>query len=247
VGTPEGRVEVGTGAGGDRTLEIDAVAERTAIAILERVAARGERFSLLSEEVGQRDFGAPSPLVLMDPIDGSLNAKQGLPVYGLMLSLLEGGATLDRVSAGYVLNLVSGESWQATRAGGALRDGRPLVVLPVARPDRIEVLGLESSPRSLARAQGLVARSSKVRILGSMALSIAHAAAGGFDVFCSAINARVFDMSASLLIASEAGATATDLEGRPLARISVEFESRTTLLVAADPASHRLALEALRT
>jgi fructose-1,6-bisphosphatase/inositol monophosphatase family enzyme len=107
-------------------------------------------------------------------------------------------------------------------------------------------VALESSPGSLFAATPLLRRAQKLRILGSMALSIAHTATGSFDVFCSPLQARVFDMTASLLVLTEAGGVATDIEGASLDRLEVGFSVRTTLLAAADPAAHALALEILR-
>jgi myo-inositol-1(or 4)-monophosphatase len=229
-------------------VEIDRAAEAAAIAILERVHAGGERFSLLSEEAGPVDFGAPFPLVVLDPIDGSLNAKQGLPLVGVVTSLL-GGSTLSTLRVGHVLNLVSGDSFDAVRGEGASHGGSALSALAnkwPGRSERFEILGLESSPRSLKQAARLVERSSKIRILGSMALSIAHAATGGFDVFCSPIRARVFDMTASLLLVWESGGVATDMEGNPLDGLTAGLGSRSTLLVSADPRRHERALRILR-
>jgi len=131
VGTESGRAELSQGAGGDTTVEIDRLAESVALARLGRAAAAGERFSILSEEIGRREHGAAWPLVLIDPIDGSLNAKQGIPVFAVMLSLLEGRAR-GYTRAGYVLNLATGQRWHAIRGGGAFRDGRPLRPLPLA-------------------------------------------------------------------------------------------------------------------
>lgn len=234
-------MEISTGAGGDRTVEVDRLAESIAIDVLEAEARRGARFSLLSEEIGRRDFGAEFPLVLLDPIDGSLNAKQGVPVYAVMASLLDGPAVRD-VRAGYVSNLVSGEAWTAIRGGGAWHDGEPLRPLPSVHPGRIELLGLESSTQSLEIAAKLVRHAVKIRILGSMAISIAHTASGGFDVFCSPINARVFDMTASALLLKEAGGVLSDMAGRSLDDLPVGLDSRSTLLAASDPAAHALAL-----
>lgn len=240
-GTESGRAEISIGAGGDRTVEVDRLAESVAIEILEAEAGRGVRFSLLSEEIGRRNFGAEFPLVLLDPIDGSLNAKQGIPVYAVMASLLDGPAVGD-VRAGYVVNLVSGETWTAIRGAGAWRDGVALHPLRAVHPGRIDLLGLESSTRSLDVARNLIRNATKIRILGSMAISIAHAASGGFDVFCSPVDARVFDMTASALILKEAGGVITDMGGHHLEGLSVGFESRSTLLAASDPAVHALAL-----
>lgn len=225
-------------------MEIDRLAEDTALAAFARVAADGARFAVLSEEVGRRGFGADYPLVVMDPIDGSLNAKQGVPCYGVMLSLVDGPTVAD-LRAGYLMNLVNGEEFSAVRGGGARHNRQPLTPLPRARSDRFEVIALESSPRSLAAAEPLIRRSGKLRILGSMAISIAHAATGGFDLFCSPMKARVFDMTASLLVLEESGGVASDLGGRSLDALEVGFDVRTTLLAAADPAAHALALEVL--
>jgi myo-inositol-1(or 4)-monophosphatase len=245
IGTEGGRREISTGAGGDRTVEIDRLAEESALAAFERAASRGLAFSVLSEEVGHRSFGADFPLVVLDPIDGSLNAKQGVPCYAVMLSLLTGPTVAD-LSAGYVMNLVNGEEFSAVKGGGAHHRHQAFVPLPRIDPARLEVIALESSPGSLFAATPLLKRAQKLRILGSMALSIAHTATGSFDVFCSPLRARVFDMTASLLFLAESGGVATDMGGGSLDGLDVGFSVRTTLLAAADPAAHALALELLR-
>jgi myo-inositol-1(or 4)-monophosphatase len=245
-GTEAGRAEIGIGAGGDRTVELDRLAEEAALEELARFAAAGHPCTVLSEEVGLVDLGAQYPRVLLDPVDGSANAKQGLPISAVMLSLVDGPAVAD-VRIGWTLNLVSGERWHAVRGGGAHRNGRPIVHLPAAgRPGRIGVLGMESRPRDLCRLQPLIERASKFRMLGSMALSLAHTAAGGIEVFATPIEARIFDMTAGLLMVDEAGGVGTDLEGRPVRDAAVGLDSRTTLLCSIDPKLHRLALDALR-
>jgi myo-inositol-1(or 4)-monophosphatase len=244
AGTEAGRVELGVGAGGDRTMELDRAAEAIVFAELEAAAERGERFSVLSEESGHRSFGAEYPLVLLDPVDGSLNAKQGLPLFAIMLALLDGPSVQDTV-AGCVVNLVTGESWTAIRKQGAVRAGEPFRALPSGPSDRIQILGLEMSARSLAAARPLLERSNKVRILGSMALGIVHTAAGGFDAFCAPAPMRVFDMAASLLVLAEAGGVATDLRGKTLGSIACTLETRTSLLCAPSQQLHAAAMRAL--
>src|SRR3954469_1591497 len=56
------------GEGGDRTLIIDADAEAAIVRELDRLHADGARFTLVSEELGTRDFGSPDVLVVVDPI-----------------------------------------------------------------------------------------------------------------------------------------------------------------------------------
>jgi myo-inositol-1(or 4)-monophosphatase len=246
AGTEAGRVRFEVGAGGDTTLELDRAAEAVVLAELEALAGRGERFSVLSEEAGLRSFGAPYPLVLVDPVDGSLNAKQGVPLFGVMLAVLD-GPSIDDTFAGYVLNLNNNEAWTALRKQGAWRGGMPLLVLPREDPKGIQIVGLESTPRSIAMARPLVERSNKIRILGSMALSIAHTASGGFDVFCAPMPVRVFDMAASLLLLAEAGGVATDMQGNRLGPLPASLDRRTTLLCAPTKELHEEALKLLGT
>jgi myo-inositol-1(or 4)-monophosphatase len=243
AGTEAGRVSLTRGAGGDTTVELDRAAESVVFSELAGLAERGEEFSVLSEEAGARSFGAEYPLLLVDPVDGSLNAKQGVPLFGLMLAVLDGPTVADTF-AGLVLNLNTGEEWKAIRKQGAWRAGMPLAPLSRDASGRLELLGLESTPRSLKLAQPLVERASKIRILGSMAISIALTAAGGFDAFCAPIPMRVFDMAASLLLLNETGGVATDLEGRPLGRLRCDLQTRSSLLCAPNRELHARALEA---
>ena len=223
-------------------MQLDSAAEQVVFAELDALARHGETFSVLSEEAGLKRFGADYPLVLVDPVDGSLNAKQGVPVFAVMMAVLDGPLVEDTF-AGIVLNLGTAEEWAAIRGQGATRAGRPVEVIPPTRSGRLELLGLESTPRSLNVARPLVERASKIRILGSMALSIATTAAGGFEVFCAPIPVRVFDMAASLLILREAGGVATTITGEPIARARCDLSARTTLLCAPTQEMHQRALE----
>src|SRR2546423_13159024 len=80
----------GRGSGGDRTLVIDRSAEDLVLAELEGVKAQGHRFLALSEERGEIDYGDPEVLVIIDPIDGSLNAKRGVPHHALSIAVADG-------------------------------------------------------------------------------------------------------------------------------------------------------------
>jgi myo-inositol-1(or 4)-monophosphatase len=243
-GTEAGRHAFEAGAGGDTTVEVDRVAEQVVFSELVALAESGETFSVLSEEAGRRDFGAGLPLILVDPVDGSLNAKQGVPLYGLMLAVLDGPTVADTL-AGLVMNLATGQVWTAVRGRGAWRDGQALEVLERADPDRIELLGLESTPRAIKAAQPLVERAAKIRILGSMALSLSLVAAGGIDVFCAPMPVRVFDTAASLLLLRETGGVATTMEGGSVGELPCDLSTRTTLLCAPNRQLHEEALRIL--
>jgi Inositol monophosphatase family len=145
LGTERGREGLSIGAGGDRTAMVDRVAEDAVIARCEQLAAAGARFLLRSEELGDRAFGASTPMLLVDPVDGSINAKQGLPYHCTSLALLDGDSFGDAV-VGVVRSLAGPGTYSAVRGGGVWRDGEPLRPLQVALRDdgRIPVVVLEA-------------------------------------------------------------------------------------------------------
>src|SRR3954470_10937456 len=78
-GSSERLEETGSrGEGGDRTLVIDQASEEAVFAQVHRLHAGGARFTAVSEERGEVDFGSADVRVVIDPLDGSLNAKRGL-------------------------------------------------------------------------------------------------------------------------------------------------------------------------
>ena len=110
-----------TGVGGDDTTAIDEAAERAVVARLEELHRSGEEFLLVSEELGERAFGDSRRRVVVDPIDGSVNAKRGLRHFCLSIAVSDGDSMGD-VVFGYVYDFGSGEEWTATRGGGAQLD-----------------------------------------------------------------------------------------------------------------------------
>src|ERR687888_590025 len=119
-------IETGTrGEGGDRTLEIDALAEDAVFAELRGLHDAGARFTVVSEERGTVDFGGDGLVVVVDPIDGSLNAKRGLPHHCVSIAVAE-GPTMADVVFGFVQDFGPDEEWVAERGRGAALNGVPL-------------------------------------------------------------------------------------------------------------------------
>src|SRR6185503_7661471 len=162
---------VGQGEGGDDTTVVDRDAEAVVVARLEELHAGGVDFRLVSEELGERRFGGESPwVVVVDPIDGSLNAKRCLPFYCISIAFAD-GPTVDDVRFGYVLDLGSGEEWVATAGEGATVNGRPLG--GVRPKPRLGIVDFEATNAALiadasARLDGHVGR---IRVLGALALA----------------------------------------------------------------------------
>jgi myo-inositol-1(or 4)-monophosphatase len=192
------------GVGGDDTTAVDDAAERAVVARLEELHRGGEEFLLVSEELGERSFGESQRRVVVDPIDGSVNAKRGLRHFCLSIGVSDGPSMGD-VVFGYVYDFGSGEEWTATKGGGAALDGRALG--EIKPKDKVEILALEGTlSASVAdKAEALVGYAHRFRILGSLALSLCQLAAGRVDAVCSLRDARAVDIAAAQLVVRECG------------------------------------------
>ena len=197
------------GEGGDRTLVIDQDSEDAVFAELERLAAQGHRFTAVSEERGTVDFGSQDVIVIIDPIDGSLNAKRGLPHHALSIAVAD-GPTIADVAFGYIYDYGPGEEWVAHRGAGATVNGRPLDSGAGERRSangKLEVLGIESAdPRWVAEyADALRDLSWRIRALGTIAVTLCQVAAARLDAMLTLKGCRAVDAAAGVLIVREAG------------------------------------------
>lgn len=198
----------GVGEGGDRTLVIDRDAESIVFAELERVHAAGADFTAVSEERGEQVFGdGSSPnRVVIDPIDGSLNARRTLPTFALSVAVAEGPSLAD-VRFAFVHDFGAGEDFVAVRGFGATLDGE---TIEARGPDYgLEVVGLEATKPELIGPiiAGLEGKAYRCRAVGSLAVSLSYVACGRFDGMLSARPSRSVDIAAAQLIAREAGAS----------------------------------------
>lgn len=197
------------GEGGDRTLVIDRAVEDAVFAELVALHDAGHRFTAISEERGEVDFGDRSVLVVIDPIDGSLNAKRGVPTHALSLAVAD-GPTMADVHFAFVHDFGAGEEWTARRGGGARLDGAlldPLAGERRTQRDRLEVVGIEAAdPRWVADSlDGLLAEAHRLRALGSTAVSVCQVAAARFDAALTLKRCRAVDVAAAQLVVREAG------------------------------------------
>ena len=221
------------GEGGDDTTAIDEAAE---LAVVERLTALGESFVLVSEELGTRMFGTGGRMVVVvDPIDGSVNAKRGIPFFSFSLAVAEGPAMRD-VVFGYVYDFGTGEEWTATRGGGAFLDG---VRLGGVKPkDPIEILSFEGTTTAAIaeHATAVAAVSTRLRVMGSLALSLCHLAAGRVDGVCSLKGARSVDIAAAQLLVRECGSAIELFEAPPFGDAPLDLVPRSRLAAAGTPA-----------
>ena len=230
---------VGAGKGGDETVAVDAAAERV---VLARFEAVDEEITIVSEEVGT--FGAGPTHVVIDPIDGSLNAKRGIPFFALSIAVASGPAMGD-VEFGYVHDFGTGEEWTATRGEGARLNGDLLG--GDAPKDRIEILSFEATLTSSVaeKAAAVVGIAHRLRIMGSLALSLCHLAAGRVDAVCSLKPARSVDIAAAQLLVRERGFAIDLPEAPPFEAAPLDVEGRSRVVAAGTPELCQLLTAAL--
>jgi myo-inositol-1(or 4)-monophosphatase len=204
-----GRTEyAGIGEGGDRSLVIDRQAEEIVFGELERLHAGGGQFTAISEERGEVVFGDPAVAdrVVIDPIDGSLNARRTLPSFALSIAVASGPSMAD-VEWGFVYDFGAREEFVAGRAGGAALNGEP--ILARGPGYGLELVGLEATKPELILpvVEGLQGKAYRCRGVGSLAITLCYVACGRFDGMLSARECRSVDVAAAQLIAREAGAS----------------------------------------
>jgi fructose-1,6-bisphosphatase/inositol monophosphatase family enzyme len=195
--------ELGMGADGTATKMVDDLAEREILRLL-----REERhgLNLLSEEAGFVDFGGDK-VVVADPIDGTTNAARGIPFY--CVSLAVGTRSLSDIETGLVLNLATGDRYEAVLGQGATLNGRRLRVQP---PGDEVVLSI-----GFQRGSDYLPPPGILRSLGASAMEMALVASGGLDGYHYAKPIlRVIDVAAATLLVREAGGVVVDRMGKDL-------------------------------
>ncbi len=224
----------GVGEGGDNSLVIDRKAEQIVFVELEALHREGAEFTAISEERGEVVFGdGSSPArVVIDPIDGSLNARRTLPSFALSIAVASGTSMAD-VELGFVHDFGSGEDFAAARGRGATLDGAELLARGPGYG--LELVGLEGTKpeRMLGLVEGLVGKAFRIRAVGSLALTLCYVAGGRLDGMLGGRPARSVDVAAAQLIAREAGAS-LEFDGLELAEAKLGLDARYSICAALD-------------
>lgn len=217
----------GMGADGTPTKRVDTIAEREVL----RVAADAKlAMNILSEEAGFVDRGEDR-LLVVDPVDGTTNAYNGVPFY--CVSLAVGRKRLSDVSYGLVVNIPTGDVYEARKGRGATLNGRPIRGRAFHPEDSVAsiVLGKRATRAGLELAR----RITNVRALGAAALEMSLVAQGAMDVYYHGLGSlRCVDIAASALILDEAGGRSVDLAGKPL-DMALDLVDRAAVLAVGDP------------
>ena len=171
---------------------------------------------------------------MVDPIDGSVNAKRGIPFFSFSFAVAEGGSMRD-VVFGYVYDFGSGEEWTAERGSGAYLDGARL---GSQRPkEAIEILSFEGTMTTAIadRVAHTVGVAGRLRVMGSLALSLCHLAAGRVDGVVSLKPARSVDIAAAQLRVRECGLAIELFEDPPFVDAPLDLGVRSRVAAAGTP------------
>ncbi|MBW8876494.1 MAG: inositol monophosphatase [Acidobacteria bacterium] len=202
-------------------------------AVLATIRRRFPDHRILAEEGGGAGQGSGDYEWLIDPLDGTTNFLQGLPVYSVSVACRKG----DELLVAVIEDPEGKNLFTATRGGGAFWNGRPMsatrrdgiagAFLATGYPFR----ALSTLDLYLGIFRDVFHYAKAIRRCGSAALDLAYTAAGVYDGFFE-FRLSPWDIGAGILLVREAGGVVTDLDGR-----DGFFASGN--IVAGGPAVHR--------
>ncbi len=195
----------------DLVTDADRASEDVLLAFL---CARFPGCAILAEESGASGAGAGGLRFYVDPLDGTTNYAHGVPHFAVNVAVSDGRG----LAAGATYDPLRDELYTAARGGGAFlgaerlrHSGRSALegsLLVTGFPYDIH----ENHDEPLRLFGAFIRRARAVRRFGSAALDLAYVAAGRFDGFWE-ICLKPWDVAAGIVIAREAGAAVSDLDG----------------------------------
>jgi myo-inositol-1(or 4)-monophosphatase len=207
--------------------------------ILEAIRAAFPGDGLLAEESGLA-AGTNRRVWVVDPLDGTINYANGIPIFCVSIGLVVDGVP----SVGVVRDPVRAETFAATSDGPATLDGRPIAASSKELlSDYVIALTIDGA-RLSERLEAIRDAIRVTRRLGSSALALAYVGAGRFDAFAQTHGLSAWDVAAAGLIAERSGATVSDAAGGPW--FDIDRGTRIFGVVAAPPAHHGRLLDLVR-
>jgi myo-inositol-1(or 4)-monophosphatase len=217
-GVDRARATVETkGTATDMVSELDRASEHL---IVSRLLGERPRDGIVGEE-GSAVEGTSGLRWVIDPLDGTTNYLYGHPGWNVSIAVEDA----EGVVAGVVADGVHAEVFTATRGGGARRNGQPIACSALAEVGTALVgTGFGYDPER-RRAQGevvagLLPHVRDIRRMGAAAVDLCSVACGRLDAYYER-GLSWWDLAAGGLIATEAGAVVSSLDGGPMVPGSV--------------------------
>lgn len=197
----------------DPVTEFDRSAEAYIVGELRRLRPDD---AIVGEE-GTDDTGTSGIEWHLDPIDGTTNFVYGLPSWCTSIAAVRSGEPITEALAGAIYLPVTDEMFSAHVGGGATLDGS---TISASRVDTLALslvatgFGYREQDRVVqaARMAILIPQMRDIRRSGSAAIDLALVACGRLDAYFEE-HLNSWDVAAGLLIAREAGAGITLLDG----------------------------------
>jgi myo-inositol-1(or 4)-monophosphatase len=189
--------------------DIKLVEDRACERVIRAFLLANSPYPVLGEEEGWG--GAPpreGPHWVIDPLDGSFNYFRGVPLYAVSIALCEGDPGAQSAGLGVVYDpvrneMISGGEGLAVRLNGAPAPPRP----KSARQMLASGYPAHADPAAVsARLNEFTREWTKIRMLGSAALSLGWVALGRLDGYAEQ-GILWWDVAAGVAIARAAGAT----------------------------------------
>ena len=206
------RAEIGTKSSlTDMVTEVDRASEELIVAAL--LEARPD--DGITGEEGASHTGRSGIRWVVDPLDGTTDYLYGHPGFAVSIAAEDDDGTL----AGVVVDPLHGDTFAASRGGGATRNGRPLACrattdLGVA----LVATGFSYEPERRRRQAGVLQHVlpaiRDIRRMGAASVDLCWVACGRVDAFYER-GLAPWDHAAGALVAREAGAVTCDLDGGP--------------------------------
>ncbi len=230
--------EVKVNVYGDKTLRIDLDMEDF---LIERLRDEGFKGTIICEERGEVKLGDEKLYAIIDPLDGSFNARQRIPYCATAIAICKDFRLSDIIQAG-VINLFTGDIFYA--------DIQLLKLPYTPRKSDIRVVEVHLS-RKLARpdlTQKLTRLLNEFKVyrwMGAIALSPCMVACNSISAFVSITGCRLLDIVPGLFIAYKAGKSIL-IEGNSRAKdIRLDVKKRVKCIVASNERILKLILQAI--
>lgn len=180
--------------------------------IVDALRAARPRDGIVGEE-GARVDGTSGIDWYVDPIDGTTNFLYGLGGYAVSIAAADSTGPV----AGAVFVPASRELFTAARGRGAFLGSTPITCSTSTTLDTALVATGFSYDSDHRRVQGsrvgaMLPHVRDIRRLGAAAIDLCHVACGRVDAYFEE-HLQAWDLAAGLLIATEAGARASDFAG----------------------------------
>lgn len=182
-------------------------------AVVGEIRRRFPAHRILAEE-GSGAGGESDHEWVVDPLDGTTNFLQGLPVWSVSVACRRG----EQLLAAAVADPCGRNLFTAALGGGAHWNGRPATVSAASGlSGAFLATGFPFRAHStldgyLAAFRDVFLRAKAIRRCGSAALDLAYTAVGVYDGFFE-LRLAPWDIAAGALLVHEAGGVVTDLDG----------------------------------